>query len=466
MALYSTEGIKVWMYTGYVRRLFIENLMQKVLVSYLGVFKSLRPSQPDGSRCLIQTTPEEVVLRICDYLLTERDGSHAPLTYSMTEFQPTICAMSRVQRAWNYAVIPKLYKEITINSPHSNSCLVRTLEDPKCKALVKLIMSCIVVQSSRIHRSGCAGYNREEEDNIRRIYKACPNLRSMVLTNTDLDSCRTCDYVSHLGSLSALPIGSRSILPYLTRLEIVFNVTKPCVNNQLFSVSLVLPTLQDLRINGCTGSWTQCRKVLQLPTMPQLRRLAIINWMAWATTIALEDSPKLRILEFLGGTCLNIDGLLVGFIHVAPSIEVLSLTCKVILHQSMFRYLRRFTGVTTLCIPITILPNVITNLSWSTLQFLTLVSLRDNSTEEDEMRRAADCIQARLQDEMWRSQLHALQRVHICAASLENWRSSIIWTKTKEYALASRIKFTVCYTNSMRKGEFRSFTIKYTKPKG
>lgn len=100
-SIYSTEGIKVWMYTGYVRRLFIENLMQKVLFSYLGVFKSLRPSQPDGSRCLIQTTPEEVVLRICDYLLTERDGSHAPLTYSMTEFQPTICAMSRVQRANN-----------------------------------------------------------------------------------------------------------------------------------------------------------------------------------------------------------------------------------------------------------------------------------------------------------------------------------------------------------------------------
>ncbi|KAL5523003.1 hypothetical protein ACEPAF_1270 [Sanghuangporus sanghuang] len=291
----------------------------------------------------IQRLPSIIFLEIL--LLS---NNHTSITDRRTSVQPHLCSLALVCKTWCLVVTPMLYKEVYLSSSAALSSFTAAVTRYWClRPIVKTFQYYgIWFKSGRVEMSPT------EIQNLEQVYRLCTNLSYRSIKRPPSKTL-CCDRAAlNAINLSALDVKK------LTSLEVQLPEGMPCVSKLIFSGSMSLPSLRELILDVQHREWnrrTGKEHKLEWPYMPRLTRLCIKNWFVAHRRFNLPMlSDELRIVEFLGGSYLNVDDLfrteLRRYANTLESITVTAADIGDIFYHEVL--LDDFISLTEICVPV------------------------------------------------------------------------------------------------------------------
>ncbi|KAI5119150.1 hypothetical protein M0805_005229 [Coniferiporia weirii] len=286
-----------------------------------------------------RSLPVEILERIFDQIIDEREACPARLIFTRETLQPTLRSLALVCHVWHDVVSGHLYKEIYISSTKALASLANALTKyPHLPPLVEQFYF-----SSKIYASGDAlnVYTALDAWHANRIYKLCPNLSALFNTRPWKKPLPADDDLA----FNALKF-DRSRIESLTHLELSLPNKALFGGRMAFSSSITFPALQVLFVGDSWRSY-ECEdeSVGNSPQwfkMPQLRRLCLVRCkVKYRQKLTFpEHSPLLHTLELIDGDYSKVPNMFDPYtsplLPFAKSLETLTITARGIGKDSPF----------------------------------------------------------------------------------------------------------------------------------
>ncbi|KAL5481043.1 hypothetical protein ACEPAI_9984 [Sanghuangporus weigelae] len=360
-------------------------------IKYAIRFKKLPKADWDHS------LPVELLEVIFDEALREFTESGTPMTARRRSVQPLLRRLSRVCQTWYYVLTPMLYREIYLSSSNALAAFARAVTKyPDLQPLVHSFQF-----GSTMYKSARIDISQPDVWNIKRIYRACPNIDSLTVQRSlDIGGIRLGEERIYTTCADGFDPGR---LARLTRLEAELLHGMPCNSYLVYSSDLILPALQELVLDvqkGAKSLPNRTQHNMSWPQMPQLTRLCIKNWyVAHGCFMFPAHSDKLRVIELLGGNYWNVYSFFDQDLRkFSKTLESLTITAiEVGSYHSYCVDLRYLTALTELCIPL------VTYRRWNsvwyppTLRRLILAGSPENNFKEENIHLLEE-VEAKLSD--------------------------------------------------------------------
>ncbi|KAL5481057.1 hypothetical protein ACEPAI_9998 [Sanghuangporus weigelae] len=311
----------------------------------------LTESQPENSLSSHGRQDHYSVPRLPSIIILEIllfSNNHTSITDRRTSVQPHLCSLALVCKTWCLVVTPMLYKEVYLSSSAALSSFTTAVTRYWClRPIVKTFQYYgIWFKSGRIEMSPT------EIQNLQQVYRLCTNLSYRSIQRPP-GKALCCDRAA-LNAVKFSALDAKK----LSSLEVQLPEGMPYDSKLIFSGSMSLPSLRELILDVQHREWN--RRIgeehnLEWPYMPRLTRLCIKNWFVSHRRFNLPKlSDELRIIEFLGGSYLNVDDLFGNELRrYASTLESITVTAAdigdIFYHEVI---LEDFMSLTEICVPV------------------------------------------------------------------------------------------------------------------